>query len=606
MNKSSNTSSPSGDNSLVLANYTKLSENIRRLTPQGIQCSVFCGGTNCKYENPENWTADSLAIQGIYSHWITDDILAMARPSTTVIIKKNVIDQFHSLGIKSIINLQSPKEHASCGEPLEDSGFSYDPNIFMENNIFYYNFAWKDYGDASLSELLNSIKVLAFAVTEGRVAIHCHAGLGRTGVLIACYLVYSLRVTANDAIKYIRLKRPGSVQTRGQILCVRHFAQFILPQNITYYIKDSKDKYMADFTLKKFLKRQRIVLHGYDERNFKHLPKIIHSICERMLELCDCSTEQFLSKSLSITHNFLCSKLKGLQKQDSPYLYRISSSSINNLQSTLDLNRIPLSDSSYSCNSLPISPSPSEYEISVNSSPKFSDSYSDLSTIDGETDNVQEELLLNETKCFQELQSQKQLQNVYPPKKICSTSDVITALLTQFDNTDLELAQAILQYEQDINTSQYGWARIKTETDVTLLSCLFFDWLECLKSPIFGQDNLEIIVIHYSNVKHCLSKFDMEEACLVEYLLNFISNLTLSSTGEIDNVLMRFIAALTQQTVVINSVTLPQGRDFRKLREGTLKCILQFFKSLLPLISHHHQRKTQTVDCDEDTKKLDG
>lgn len=56
-------------NHLVAANYSKLSDHIRRLTPQGIQCSVFCGGTNCKYENPENWTADSLAIQGIYSHW---------------------------------------------------------------------------------------------------------------------------------------------------------------------------------------------------------------------------------------------------------------------------------------------------------------------------------------------------------------------------------------------------------------------------------------------------------------------------------------------------------------------------------------------------------
>lgn len=56
-------------NHLVAANYSKLSDQIRRLTPQGIQCSVFCGGTNCKYENPENWTADSLAIQGIYSHW---------------------------------------------------------------------------------------------------------------------------------------------------------------------------------------------------------------------------------------------------------------------------------------------------------------------------------------------------------------------------------------------------------------------------------------------------------------------------------------------------------------------------------------------------------
>lgn len=56
-------------NETVRANYNKLSDHIRRLTPQGIQCSVFCGGEKCKYENPENWRPDSLAIHGIYSHW---------------------------------------------------------------------------------------------------------------------------------------------------------------------------------------------------------------------------------------------------------------------------------------------------------------------------------------------------------------------------------------------------------------------------------------------------------------------------------------------------------------------------------------------------------
>ena len=60
------------------------------------------------------------------------------------------------------------------------------------------------------------------------------SGLGRTGVLIACYLVYSLRVRANDAIRFVRLKRPNAVQTRGQILCVQEFEQFILPQSMVF------------------------------------------------------------------------------------------------------------------------------------------------------------------------------------------------------------------------------------------------------------------------------------------------------------------------------------------------------------------------------------
>ena len=62
-------------------------------------------------------------------------------------------------GIKSIVNLQMPGEHASCGPKLHTSGFAYDPNDFMKRNIFYYNFVWKDFSDTSMTNLLDMVKV---------------------------------------------------------------------------------------------------------------------------------------------------------------------------------------------------------------------------------------------------------------------------------------------------------------------------------------------------------------------------------------------------------------------------------------------------------------
>lgn len=47
--------------------------------------------------------------------------------------------------------------------------------------------------------------------TSGAVAVHCKAGLGRTGTVIGCYMMKHFRFTADELIGWLRIVRPGSV-----------------------------------------------------------------------------------------------------------------------------------------------------------------------------------------------------------------------------------------------------------------------------------------------------------------------------------------------------------------------------------------------------------
>ncbi len=56
------------------------------------------------------------------------------------------------------------------------------------------------------------------------VAVHCGAGMGRTGVVLACYLV-SKGQTAENAMARVRRLRPGSIETDEQAESVMEFAR---------------------------------------------------------------------------------------------------------------------------------------------------------------------------------------------------------------------------------------------------------------------------------------------------------------------------------------------------------------------------------------------
>ncbi|GMS96811.1 hypothetical protein PENTCL1PPCAC_18986, partial [Pristionchus entomophagus] len=194
--------------------YSSIRTNMLKLTPGDMKCRMYCSGKKCKYCSVLPSTSDQ-AIPGLYSTWVTPHILAMARPT---LAHTDLVQHFQKSNIRTVINLQEPGEHKFCGPSLLPSGFTYDPEeLLMKHEIFFYNFPMPDFKTCSVAFLLDVVKVMQFAWDQGNIAVHCHAGHGRTGMLIAAFLIYWEGITPIEAVKAVRAKRPDSVQSMEQV-----------------------------------------------------------------------------------------------------------------------------------------------------------------------------------------------------------------------------------------------------------------------------------------------------------------------------------------------------------------------------------------------------
>ncbi|XP_051980019.1 dual specificity protein phosphatase CDC14AB-like isoform X3 [Xyrauchen texanus] len=85
----------------------------------------------------------------------------------------------------------------------------YDAKRFTDAAFDHYDLFFVD--GSTPSDVITRRFLHICESTDGALAIHCKAGLGRTGTLIGCYLMKHYRFTAAEAIAWIRICRPGSI-----------------------------------------------------------------------------------------------------------------------------------------------------------------------------------------------------------------------------------------------------------------------------------------------------------------------------------------------------------------------------------------------------------
>lgn len=142
--------------------------------------------------------------------WVVPGLLAaMPRPRDA----HAALEYFRDEGITAVVS-------------LTETPFA--PRSYMDEFGFdFHHIPVADFDAPQMEQIEAFVSVVREAKERGgKVVVHCLAGKGRTGTMLACYFV-SAGETPERALARVRALRPGSVETELQEDAVKEYARRI-------------------------------------------------------------------------------------------------------------------------------------------------------------------------------------------------------------------------------------------------------------------------------------------------------------------------------------------------------------------------------------------
>ena len=169
-----------------------------------------------KIGNAYRWMYGRVADRPTNFSWVIDAKLAGSGLPMTY-------SQFYWLikhGIKTIITVREV--------PLPSSWFTESLDNTGRSNINYLHLRVEDFGAPSIEEIVSTVDYIQHQIDNKMpVMVHCAAGKGRTGTILAAYVLKKENLTAYQAIKKIRDLRPGSIQSNIQEMTISMYENYI-------------------------------------------------------------------------------------------------------------------------------------------------------------------------------------------------------------------------------------------------------------------------------------------------------------------------------------------------------------------------------------------
>lgn len=122
---------------------------------------------------------------------------------------REYLEELWKKGVRSIISLTE--------EPLPEE---------LRKGFNYYHIPIEDFSVPREEQIWEFFEAMEESLKRGGVVVHCFGGIGRTGTMLALYLVRT-GWKAGDAIDYLRRIRSGSVFTPAQEMLVYDFERML-------------------------------------------------------------------------------------------------------------------------------------------------------------------------------------------------------------------------------------------------------------------------------------------------------------------------------------------------------------------------------------------